>query len=104
MGLTVLGGDGEGCRSPHGSATGPTAEHLEGLTGPGGTEASSLEFGEVGSSGDGEAGSVSFLSLSDTAVRALKVALKADLVAAVVSASDLSLMVMSAFMGFRSLL
>jgi hypothetical protein len=83
---------------------GPAAEHLEGLTGPGRTEASSLESGEAGSSGDGEAGSVSFLSLSDTAARALKVALKADLVAAVVSASDLSLMVMSAFMGFWSLL
>jgi hypothetical protein len=79
---------------------GPAAEHLEGLTGPGGAGASSSESGEAASSGDGEAGSGS-LSLSDTAVRALKVALKADLVAAAVSASDLSLMVMGASMGLR---
>jgi hypothetical protein len=37
-------------------------------------------------------------------VRALKVALKADLVAAAVSASDLSLMLTGASMGLRSLL
>uniref|UniRef100_A0A0A8ZLE2 Uncharacterized protein n=1 Tax=Arundo donax TaxID=35708 RepID=A0A0A8ZLE2_ARUDO len=71
---------------------GPAAVHLEGSTGPGGAGASSSsESGEAASAGEGRAGSGSWLSSAEAAVRALKVASKAALAAAVVSASDLSL-------------
>jgi hypothetical protein len=83
----------------------PAEEQLEGVTRPGGIGASSSESGEAASSGDGEARrGQSPCHRQTRRVRALKVALKADLVAAAVSASDLSLMLTGASMGLRSLL